>query len=447
MNPGSDTEGGGRTTAMCMGQVFRDGRPKSNLPVTVDEHVNLYAATYLSGARLIPFESGINPIARVKAPEGPRVPAILVASSPHKVGSSETPWQDQFDVDNGRIRYYGDNRTPGRDPATTPGNKALLAAHARHAQNDPAERSGGVPLLFFRRVPHAGRAKGFVRFEGAGIVTRVELVAQYSARAGGTFANFAFDFLVFDVSREAETIDWRWINHRRDPNRGLQATLEHAPYSWKRWITAGMSASDPVRRRVSRLLVQDKSAQLPQPGTPEARILGQIYDYFRQGKHHLFEALAQTVAQRVIAPGSDDYLIGGLTRATADQGIDFIGRLDIGSGFGRAKLVVLGQAKCEKPSRGTNANDIARTVARLRRGWLGVYVTTSFFTPNAQREVIEDRYPIVLIGGLRLAEEVRAMLIERGADGTEALDGLLREVDEAYAPAVVPRDPEELLLQ
>ena len=76
-----------------------------------------------------------------------------------------------------------------------------------------------------------------------------------------------------------------------------------------------------------------------------------------------------------------------------------------------------------------------------------MYVTTSFFTPNAQREVIEDRYPIVLIGGLRLAEEVRAMLIERGADGTEALDGLLREVDEAYAPAVVPRDPEELLLQ
>ena len=202
-------------------------------------------------------------------------PAILVASSPHKVGLRETPWQDRFDVDNGRIRYYGDNRTPGRDPATTPGNKALLAAWARHAQNDPAERSGSVPLLFFRRVPYAGRAKGFARFEGAGIVTGVELVAQYSARAAGTFANFAFDFLVFDVSREAETVDWRWINHRREPERGLPATLEHAPYSWKRWIAAGMSAADIVRRRVSRLLIEDKSAQLPQPTSPEARILGQ----------------------------------------------------------------------------------------------------------------------------------------------------------------------------
>ena len=443
------SDSGSRTnpSRMLLGQVFRDARPKSHRPGLIDDHVNLYAATYLAGARLVPFESGINPLARIKAPEGLRVPAILVASSPHKVGLSETPWQDQFDVDNGRIRYYGDNRTPGRDPAMTPGNKALLSAYARHVQTEPADRSQSIPLLFFRRVRHDGKAKGFARFEGVGVVTGVELVSQYSARAGGTFANFAFDFLVMDVAREAETVDWRWINSRRDPQRELADTLEHAPHSWKRWLAAGVSVTDVVRRRVSRLLVEPKASQLPRPGTPEERILDRIYDFFRQGKRHRFEALAQTVARRVISPGAESYLMGGLTRATADQGIDFIARVDIGSGFGKAKLVVLGQAKCEKPSGGTNANDIARTVARLRRGWLGVYVTTSFFTPNAQREVIEDRYPIVLIGGLRVAGEVRAMLLERGADTIAALDELLREVDDSYAPAIAPRDPEELLLQ
>ena len=40
----------GTPTAMRMGQVFRDGRPKAHLPVDVGEHVNLYAATHLTGA-------------------------------------------------------------------------------------------------------------------------------------------------------------------------------------------------------------------------------------------------------------------------------------------------------------------------------------------------------------------------------------------------------------
>ena len=37
------------------------------------------------------------------------------------------------------------------------------------------------------------------------------------------------------------------------------------------------------------------------------------------------------------------------------------------------------------------------------------------------------------------------MLVERGRDRLEELDLLLAEIDESYSPAVVPRDPEELL--
>ena len=51
--------------------------------------------------------------------------------------------------------------------------------------------------------------------------------------------------------------------------------------------------------------------------------------------------------------------------------MDFVGRLDVGSGHSTAKLVVLGQAKCEKLQSATGGNHIARTVARLRRGWIG----------------------------------------------------------------------------
>ena len=71
--------------------------------------------------------------------------------------------------------------------------------------------------------------------------------------------------------------------------------------------------------------------------------------------------------------------------------------MDIGSGFGAAKIIVLGQAKCESLNTPTSGTHIARTVAKLRRGWLGIYVTTSYFSNNVQIEILEDKYPLLLI--------------------------------------------------
>lgn len=426
-----------------MGQVLRDSRPKSAIPDHIGDHANLYAALGSPGHKLVPFEAGINAIATCGAADGPRVPAILVASSPHKLGMAENPWQDIWDVDNGWARYYGDNRTPGADPAAKLGNRALIAAHALHAHHDPAARARATPLLLFRRVPREGAAKGYAQFEGLSIITGVELVTQYSSKAGGTFANYAFELLVMTVVAEHEQVDYRWITDRRDATRPIAGTLRYAPKAWKEWVHSGAASLDRVRRRVSKLLVESKDQQMPAAGTREATILATIYSYY-DGKKHRFEALAQRVAERVISPAPGTYVPGGLTRASADGGIDFIARLDVGTGFGRAKLIVLGQAKCEKLGSPTHGNHIARTVARLRRGWLGVYVTTSYFSAQTQREVIEDRYPIVLICGRRLAEEVSRMLVERGDDDITAL---LNEINDEYVAPLAPRDPEELLFR
>jgi hypothetical protein len=107
------------------------------------------------------------------------------------------------------------------------------------------------------------------------------------------------------------------------------------------------------------------------------------------------------------------------------------------------KLVVLGQAKCERPDVPTGGNHIARTVARLRRGWLGVYVTTGFFSEAVQREVIEDQYPIMLIDGQRLAAEVAAIIHDRGESEPRAF---LDEIDKTYGSSVAKRSPDEILL-
>src|SRR4051812_17938001 len=89
-----------------IGDVLRDSRDRDSAHVHLDGFVNLYAATNSPGHPGVPLAAGINPIKRVTAPDGPRTPAIMIASSPHKHGSLTAPWQDFFDPDNGYIRYH-----------------------------------------------------------------------------------------------------------------------------------------------------------------------------------------------------------------------------------------------------------------------------------------------------------------------------------------------------
>jgi hypothetical protein len=161
-----------------MGAVLRDARPKSATPLVIGGHANVYAATAKDGAKHLPLDSGINPIAAVKGSEGPRVPAIIIASSPHKVGRVETPWQDTFDPDRGFVRFFGDNKTPGADPATSPGNRVLLEQLALHAAPTEATRRRAAPIIFFERVAVDGKRKGFPRFQGFGLLRGAEVVVS-----------------------------------------------------------------------------------------------------------------------------------------------------------------------------------------------------------------------------------------------------------------------------
>jgi hypothetical protein len=108
------------------------------------------------------------------------------------------------------------------------------------------------------------------------------------------------------------------------------------------------------------------------------------------------------------------------------------------------KIVVLGQAKCEKPSSGTSGRDLARTVARLKRGWIGAYVTTSFFTDRSQIEIVEDQYPLITVNGKELAAEV---LKQQLADGFATVKEFLVSLESQYAERISNRRPEEILLE
>lgn len=422
-------------------EIFRTARPYSTEIPEIDGYRNHFYVTKYGDENMVLLESGINEIAVVKTKNEMRRPAILIRSSPHKIGSETTPWQDIFDIDNGHIRYYGDNKIPGKDPAEAKGNRLLLNAFETY--NNIEKRKDSIPLIFYKAVSRNNKRKGFIQFNGYGIIKGVELITQYDRKKDRTFSNFVFNFHVFSLAHNNEEFDWNWINDRRNKNLSTEETLRYAPISWKEWIKNGNKVLERYRRRVSKLLTVSKVEQIPDKKSKEERILKEVYKFY-QNKKSRFEGVASYVTAKILRDKIGKYKEGWITPVNSDGGADFYGRLDIGEGFGQAKLIVLGQAKCENPNSPTGGNHIARTVARLRRGWLGVYVTTSFFSESVQREIIEDEYPIMLINGKKLAETLLKIIHD---EGYSDIKKLLEFIDSTHNEKIQIRKADELLVE
>ena len=428
--------------AIHMHEVLRYPREDRDRPM-FGAFQNIFAVTGDLGRR-ITLDSGINRVSLLPGSGERRTRALLVRSSPWKAGSESTPWHDIFDLDFGHVRYFGDHKPSKSVPVgETSGNKAMLQQFALHCAGTREERLRAAPLLLFRSVRVEGRDKGHVEFCGVGLIERVELVTQWDATSRTSFPNYVYDILVLDLAADNEAVDWKWVDARRDPATSLEQALHYAPLNWKKWVARGSEAAPSARRRLSRSRVLAREEQLPPPGSAESLILQKTYKAFESSKV-AFEKLAADITAGILGRSGARYHAGWLTRPSADRGIDFVGRLELGDGNAKTSIVVLGQAKCIKPSGpGISAEQLARLVARLRRGWIGVYVTTGTFTEAAQQEMVEDEYPVVLIDGRRLSEEVRRLAYVEYAGEVERLFERIRG---EHALAVLHRRPEEILL-
>ena len=279
--------------------------------------------------------------------------------------------------------------------------RAVPTAH-RAGHRDEETRHSAVVLP--GRTPRR-EVQGYVQFQGFGIIERAEFVSQLDQKTQRAFSNVRYDFVVMSAVSEGEELDWDWINARRDPTLSLDECLRRAPAAWQWWVKHGPPSLPRVRRLLSRLRTVAPDEQRPKLGSREHKVLQSIADHYADRKHR-FELLAEQVVQDLVMDSGMSYVRGWITPRSADGGADFIGRLDVGPGLGGTKLVLLGQAKCERTNAPTGGNHIARTVARLRRGWIGAYVTTSFFSRAVQAEVIDDEYPIMLMGGSQVASSV-----------------------------------------
>jgi hypothetical protein len=240
---------------------------------------------------------------------------------------------------------------------------------------------------------------------------------------------------------EFELFSWEWISARRDSGITNEEALSLAPKSWRDWVSNGQIVRDRVIRRVHRNASVSKNDQLPMKGSREEKYLAEIYKFYEGKKHH-FELLASKVVANLIRQSSGSYYEGWITQDSGDGGVDFVGRIDLGSGFAKVEVIVLGQAKCESYSKPTNGIHLARTVARLKRGWIGAYVTTTFFSEPSQMEISEDQFPLITVNGLELARETLKLT---ELDGSDSVVGYLEKLDFSFPEYIEKKKPEDIL--
>ena len=410
--------------------IYRYAKPSPGPDIEfIDGVRNIFNATRwpdwpgLKGAGRVQLDHGIDSVRKVGAVDGERRPAILIGSKPHRAGSDWTPWHDELDAERGHIRYFGDNKaTLGPDPLGPAGNRSIVEQFALHTSTSKQDRMRASPLLFFESLVHEGHNKGFWRFLGVGLVEHAQLVAQIDRR-GRPFVNYVFDCMLVDLSAEGLGFAWEWIAARRDPTKGLEECLQLAPSSWRLWVHGGSAVRGRLRQELTKAATLSAADQQPEPGSPAASALKEVIAHYKRigpyhgvGEHR-FEGLASEVTGNVLSE-SGQYRPGWITKRAGDGGIDFVSRLDVGSGSVALKLVVLGQAKCiAGRSPVTSGLDLARTVARLDRGWVGSFVTTGYFSEAAQHEVTNDRYPLLMLNGRHVGETVVRESAIRGHDG------------------------------
>jgi hypothetical protein len=398
-----------------IGDIFRVPHRATVEPSNFPSYLKLTRGACAKAADL---QKGMFFYASVKEPgQGfGRLPAFIFHSNPHKKDTEGTPWIDVVEPDVGYALFHGDNRRVARSPLEGRGNQKF--AEVQHLYFEPELRAFAPPILVFTQREMSGNRKGYREFSGYGVPVRCTLNTQRERKSGRYFSNLTIELALFHLAKESELFDWAWIDARRNGKLTATQLLRIAPHAWREWVKNGHSAIERCRRNVARNAIV-RSMEQTLLASSERRILDEVVAYYANQKHP-FEGLASYVATRIIGHGCKR---GWITKRSGNMGVDFVCRLDVGDPGGRLSrtpLVVLGQAKCQKSP--ISAPDLARVVARLQRGWMGAYVTTSVFSEPAQLELAEDKYPLVLINGKRLAQELERATVAEGLSVRELLD-------------------------
>ena len=303
----------------------------------------------------------------------------------HISGDYANPWHDIIDDRAGMVRYWGDAKYSDRAKPCDDfsGNRCLKAIYNELLVGD---RTTLPPILHFSR-PSTGQ----LVFNGLCALDTMELT--WFEDRGRPIRNYRYCLSILDD--EFVGVDWL---RSRAVATSKESLMDGSPASWRDYIRGRTR-----RRQVWKTRVLDAEAQLPKRDSADERVLQQLIALSPKE----FEAVIVALFREMKAV---EHSITQ-TRYVNDNGFDFYGTFTMPLPVGY-EIPLRGEAKRWK--QGVGVGEVSRLVARLRRGEYGIFVTTSYYTRQAQEEVLEDAYPVKLFAGIDLVRFLRELKLLAG---------------------------------
>lgn len=317
---------------------------------------------------------------------------------------SDPEWPDILDTEFGRFSYYGDNKNAGYDLHDTRRKGNLVLKNTFNALHLNMREK--IPPFFVFTKGGKGRDVVFrgLAVPGATSLSNTEdLIAIWKSKKDERFQNYKAVFTILDIS----SISRKWLNdiHNNNP------VSENSPKKWLAWIKGG--AYHPLIAPRS-LIHRTIKEQLPS-NSLQLEIIIAIITFFKQHKDR--EYAFEKCAVEIIKYMDTNVVSCDLTRFWRDGGRDAIGEYKIGVKQSEIKIDFAVEAKCKNLKYGSGIKETSRLVARLRHRQFGVFVTTSYVSEQAYKELVEDMHPVVILSG----KDIANILIQQGYVTVEAV--------------------------
>ena len=342
-----------------------------------------FSSWFAVDGRTIGMTGGIRPCSYSK--RWVPLPAYVVLVTAHVAGDYANPWDDVIDERAGIIRYWGDAKHSDRHKACDSfrGNRCLKAVYDELLVGD---RMILPPILHFSR-----RNTGKLVFNGLCALESQELTwFEDHARP---IRNYRWGLTILDT----ELVSLDWLKSR--VLAGSRAELpDGAPEAWADYVRGRTN-----RRQVWKAQVRTTETQRAKPGSADERVLQQLIELTPRQ----FEAVIVAIFREMKAV---EHSITQ-TRYVNDSGFDFFGSFTMPLPVGY-EIPLRGEAK--RWRQGVGVGEVSRLVARLRRGEYGIFVTTSYYTKQAQEEVLADAYPVKLFAGIDLVRFLKELKLVVG---------------------------------
>ncbi|MCX2743661.1 restriction endonuclease [Mangrovivirga sp. M17] len=331
-----------------------------------------------------------------------QIPAYIVLITRNTSHRWYNPWEDIIDYSTGTIFYWGDAKFDSKkNYSDFRGNKHLVRTFERILENNMQDVP---PILHFSKVE-----KGVVKFNGLCALTKLELT--WFEDKGNPVKNYRSELAILDE----EKVDVAWL-HDRAKCTDLNYVNYNAPNAWKDYIKGNIKKLNIWSKSIF-----NKEEQLPPFNSNEAALLKQLHEL----TPIQFEAVVVELFKNL--PHVNHKIVR--TRPTADGGFDFYGQFSIPYPV-KYEIEFLGEAKKYFRDSPVRPNHVSRLVARLRRGQFGIFVTTSYYTPQTQKEVLEDGYPVKLFTGNDLVNILKELrLDENGKIKNVWLETVLNKIE------------------